>query len=104
LLNALRYLGMNEFREIERMTLHEYVLRITAYKLRMLDDRQKVYEQAWAYQQVKATRQVGKKTVPVYDTFEKLFDYKKLEKDILGIQTNRKEDKVLTGLLKKANS
>ncbi|AIM25227.1 hypothetical protein [Melissococcus plutonius] len=102
LLNALRYLGINEFKEIKRMSLREYELRMTACQLRMLDDRQKIYEQAWANQQVQATKKSGKKSIPVYDTFEKFFNYKKFEQEILGHR--EKEDRLLTGLFKKANS
>jgi hypothetical protein len=90
-------------RAIERMTLYEYNLRMTAYKLSWLDQEKMIHELAWANQQVQATKTVGKKTVPVYDTFEKFFNYKKHEDELMGVSKLPK-DANLQRLLSKANS
>ena len=64
-----------------------------------------IYEQAWANWQVQATKQQGKK--PLYPTFKKFFDKKKLENEILGIESPEnkfKKDNKLIDLMKKANN
>lgn len=94
---------MNDFEEIERMTLHEYYLRMTAYKLRWLDKENFIHELAWANQEVQAQEKRGRKYVPVYNTFEKFFDKDKLEKEILGIEEVEQKDNKLMQLVKQAN-
>lgn len=86
------------------MTIYEYNIRMTAYQLAYVDRKKEIYMQAWANQQIQATRESGKKVVPVYNTFEKFFDYKKEENEILGTTTERKIDSNLSELMKKANS
>ena len=88
------------------MTITEYELRLKAYRLKRLDEQEIIYQQAWANWQVQATKQQGKKQVPVYSTFKKFFDKEKFENDILGIETPNnafKNDNKLIDLMKKAN-
>ncbi|ARD99478.1 prophage protein [Lactococcus lactis subsp. lactis] len=102
----MRYLGIANLRDIERMTISEYELRLKAYRLKRLDEQEFIYQQAWANWQVQSTKQQGKKQVPVYSTFKKFFDKEKFENDILGIETSDstfKKDKKLINLMKKAN-
>lgn len=68
------------------MTLAEYELRLTAYRLKRLDDQELIHQQAWANWQVQATTQKGKKSVPVFTSFKKFFDKEKYEKEILGVK------------------
>nr|WP_240338657.1 hypothetical protein [Lactococcus lactis] len=100
----MRYLGIANLRDIERMTISEYELRLKAYRLKRLDEQEFIYQQAWANWQVQATKQQGKK--PLYPTFKKFFDKRKLENEILGIESPEnkfKKDKKLINLMKKAN-
>ncbi|NEX54126.1 hypothetical protein GTP07_14440 [Lactococcus lactis] len=86
------------------MTISEYELRLKAYRLKRLDEQEFIYQQAWANWQVQATKQQGKK--PLYPTFKKFFDKRKLENEILGIESPEnkfKKDKKLINLMKKAN-
>lgn len=88
------------------MTISEYEIRLKAYRLKRLDEQEFIYQQAWANWQVQATKQQGKKQVPVYPTFKKFFDKEKFENEILGIETpenNFKKDNKLIDLMKKAN-
>lgn len=88
------------------MTISEYELRLKAYRLKRLDEQEFIYQQAWANWQVQATKQQGKKPVPVYSTFKKFFDKEKFENDILGIDSPNntfKKDNKLIDLMKKAN-
>ncbi|EOS8042451.1 hypothetical protein DKK55_RS10095, partial [Enterococcus faecium] len=56
------------------MTLYEYNIRMTAAQLSWLDKEKLIHELAWANQQVQAEKKVGKKTVPVYRSFEEFFN------------------------------
>lgn len=80
----MRYLGIDDFLVIDRMTLAEYELRLTAYQLKRLDEQELIHQQAWANWQVQATEQRGKKSAPVFNSFKKFFDKEKYEKEILG--------------------
>lgn len=106
MIRFLRCFGTQDLSVFERMTIREYSIRSIAYQLRQLDEEGMVYQQAWANWQVQATKQQGKKQVPVYSTFKKFFDKEKFENDILGIETSdstfKKDDKLIA-LMKKAN-
>ena len=101
---------MNDIREIERMTIWEYELRMTAYALRRLDVERDIHWKAWVNRQVKAEKNIGtaKKTkmVPIFTNFKEFFDYEENEKRILGIEeeTSSIQDDKLKGLMMKANS
>lgn len=76
--NCLRYLKMQSFSEIYRMTLYEYSMRMSAYWLSRVDREYEIHLQAWANWNVKATKRQGKnKRVAVFKTFQSFFDYKK---------------------------
>ncbi|MTD42462.1 hypothetical protein GIX45_28310 [Erwinia sp. CPCC 100877] len=94
---------MTDFVDIDRMTLSQYNVRMTANKLAELNKLRNIHEQAWANNQIKSSKLVGKKTVPIYDRFEKFFDYDKYKREILGLPTNVVNDKA-SNLLLKANS
>lgn len=83
-LNCLRYLNMNDLNEIDRLTIPEYDLRIKAYQLKNLDQQYFIHLQAWTTMMAGQTRK-GK---PVYRTFEKFFNYQKIEEQILGSEFN----------------
>ncbi|MDT2751918.1 hypothetical protein P7G96_06115 [Enterococcus thailandicus] len=77
---------MTNFTDIDRMTLTEYEIFMTAYRLKSIDEQEKIHLQAWANQQVQATKKRGKRDVPVFDTFGKFFNKKKLEETVLGVK------------------
>lgn len=102
---------MNDMREIERMTIWEYELRMTAYALRKLDSERDIHLQAWVNRQVKAEKNIGTakkpKMVPIFTNFKEFFDYEGNEKRILGIEEDEIptiQDDKLKGLMMKANS
>lgn len=66
------------------MNLAEYELRMISYRLKRLNKSQEIHEQAWANNQIKATKKVGKKEVPYFKKFKDFFDMEKQEKAILG--------------------
>lgn len=105
MLNSLRYLGFTDFSEIERMTVYEYDIRMTAYRLATVDRKHEIHMQAWANNEIKSVREIGKKTIPVYDRFDKFFDYEAEENKVFGIsKTDERLDTKLMNLMKEANS
>lgn len=95
---------MTNISDIERMTLYEYNIRMTAAQLSWLDKERLIHELAWANQQVQAQKKVGKHTVPVYRNFNEFFNYQKIEDSIMGSSELSKQDKTFQHLLSKANS
>lgn len=84
MLNSLRFLGMNDFAEIDRMTIHEYSLRMTAFRLRRADREYEIHLQAWLNREIKAKKKSGKrKMILVYENFRQFFDYEKCINEIL---------------------
>ena len=75
-----------------------------AYELSRLDKEKMIHELAWETNQAGATKTVGKKTVPVYQSFDEFFNYKEKERSILGIDETSEQDKKIKNLLFKANS
>lgn len=59
-----------------------------AFRLAQVDEEMKMHKQAWINHQVTATKQQGKKQVPVYKKFNQFFDYEKrikeVEQDFIG--------------------
>lgn len=55
-----------------------------AYQLRQVDRQHEMHLQAWIDNQATATKQQGKKTIPVYRKFKDFFDYEKELKNIEG--------------------
>lgn len=83
------------------MSYFEYEARMYAYQLSVLDENEKIYQQAWANQQAKATKEKGKDVVSVYSTFKDLFDKEAQEKELIK-EMNGTQDKVIPPNLKKA--
>lgn len=106
MVDALRYFGFVDLLDFERMTVHEYSIRMTAVALRRLDQKELIHQQAWANWQIQATETRGKKEVPKYRTFDSFFNKQKLENEILGVETSNyktESDKKLMQLMKNAN-
>lgn len=77
----MRFLGIDDFNVIDRMTFREYQLRIKAYRLKSLDNSYRMHEQAWLNNVVGQTDKKGR---PVYKKFTKFFDYEKRLAEIEG--------------------
>ncbi|MGN7284341.1 hypothetical protein ACTHP3_05235 [Shouchella rhizosphaerae] len=82
IINCFRYLGINSLYEAEILTLKEYQVRMKAYQLKRVDKEFEMHHQAWINNQVKATKEVGKKPVPIYKTFKEFYDYEAQVKEI----------------------
>lgn len=64
-----------------------------AYKLQRVDKEYDMHLQAWINQQVKATREQGKKQVPVFKKFTDFFDYEKNINAIIEPKVRQLNDK-----------
>lgn len=87
ILNCFRYLGFTRLIDVEVLTLREYFYRIKAYQLKQIDKEYDLHLQAWLIAQAKATKEQGKKQVPVFRTFKDFYDY---EKRLKEAETERK--------------
>lgn len=90
IINALRLFDMNDIREIEEMTYYEYDLRLTAYKLKEVDKAKKIHELAWANREVQGTKKNGEYT---YTKFKDFFNMEEVEREVLGLEKEKLEDK-----------
>lgn len=80
-MNCFRYLGFKSFAEVDRLTIPEYTLLMEAERLKQVDMDYRNHLQAYLNFVVKAEKKSGKKTKPVYNKFEKFYNYKReLEK------------------------
>jgi hypothetical protein len=59
-----------------------------AHALKQIDKEYDMHLQAWLNNQVKATKEVGKKYVPIYEKFKDFFDY---EERINQVQSKKKK-------------
>lgn len=62
--------------------MFEYEARMYAFRLQRVDEDLKMHKQAWLDHQVTATKEQGKKQIPVFKKFEQFFDYEKQIKEI----------------------
>lgn len=80
---------MSDFPEIDKMTLYEYDMRMTAYHLQQVDREYEIHLQAWVNWNVQAMKSKGKnKRVPVFKDFKQFFNYEQRVKDVLGVPVN----------------
>ena len=93
---------MTDLSAIERMTLHEYALRMCAMQLKELDKVKDMHLQAWINRQSKAADKKGKS---VYKSFNDFFDAEKEERKIRGIEPAKalQNDSKLIKLISRAN-
>ena len=77
-LNSLAYLGFSSMREIEKMTLNEYLIRMEAFQLQTIKRNEELAYQAWLNQQVQATTGSPKNPKPKFKEFRKFFNSEKM--------------------------
>lgn len=65
-------------REIEKMTLNEYLIRMEAFQLQTIKRNEELAYQAWLNQQVQATTGSPKNPKPKFKEFRKFFDSEKM--------------------------
>lgn len=73
---CFRLFGFRSLSEVDRLSLREYDLMLRAYSLKQVDLDYRNHLQAWLNVAAKAEKKSGRfRTKPVYDIFEKFFDY-----------------------------
>ena len=77
-LNSLAYLGFSSMREIEKMTLNEYLIRMEAFQLQTIKRNEELAYQAWLNQQVQATTGSPKNPKPKFKEFRKFINSEKM--------------------------
>lgn len=78
-MNCFRYLDFKSFDEVDRLTLPEYRLLMEAARLKQIDLDYRTHLLAWLTFKAKARK--GKNQKPVFNRFDKFYDYKReLEK------------------------
>lgn len=92
---------MADMKEIERITLHEYDLRLTAYRLKQADKSRDMHLMAWFSRDIEATNKKGDRYQ--YEKFEDFFDMETEERRVLGLgekTVNEKYDKQFIDIFK----
>ncbi|MFD2209374.1 hypothetical protein ACFSMW_06590 [Virgibacillus halophilus] len=64
------------------MSLYEYEMKMQAFNLSQVDKQHEMHMQAWLNHQVTATKESGKKQVPVFKKYEDFFNYEKSLKQV----------------------
>ena len=85
----MAYLGLENIREIEKMTFDEYLIRLEAFQLRTIKRNEELAYQAWLNQQVQATTGSSKNPKPKFKKFEQFFNTNKM---IDEVRENFEED------------
>ncbi|SIT91725.1 hypothetical protein SAMN05428946_2729 [Edaphobacillus lindanitolerans] len=74
--------------------MREYLLRMHAETLKRLDQKEDMHLQAWLGHMVTATREQGKKQVPVYKTFRDFFDREKELEGLYGPKSDPRKSRL----------
>lgn len=99
-MNCFRYLNYKTLADVDRLTLPEYKLLMDAVRLQQIDRSYWTHLLAWLTFAAKAEKRAGKgKTRPVYNKFNKFFDY---EKELSKVKkTNKSRFPGISKILKK---
>lgn len=74
-MNCFRFLDFKSFDEVDRLTIPEYMLLMEAARLKQIDLDYRTHLLAWLTFKAKARK--GKSQKPVFNKFEKFYDYRK---------------------------
>lgn len=72
------------------MSLLEYSLRMEAFQLQQVDKHNELHLQAWLNNAAGATKEQGKKHVPVFKSYKDFFDYEKELKEVTKVRNPTK--------------
>lgn len=78
------YLGMRSLDDVDRLTMKEYRLLTKAYKIRRFEEELHIAKQAYENFAATATKEKGRKRVPVFRDFRSFFDYEARYSEIVG--------------------
>lgn len=80
---------MKSFDEVDRLTIREYRLLTKAFRIRRFEEELRIAKQAYENFAATATREKGRKRVPVYRDFKSFFDYEARYSEIVGESLTR---------------
>lgn len=87
----MRYFNIDDIHEIESMTFYEYQLRMTAFRLKLVDEQFSLSFAAWQNREINATDDAGKY---IYRKMDDFFNYRlKEEAAFLGIDEETLKNK-----------
>lgn len=86
IIEGLRYIA-ETIKELERMTLVDFYIMFTAFRLKEIDKKRDFIENELLKRKLKETETKGKKTYYVINDIKDVFDYEKAEKKVLGEET-----------------
>lgn len=81
MINSLAHLGFHSLREIGMMTMAEYQLRMEAYQIKRVDQREFIATMAF-YNQLAQSTNGSKNPKPKFDRLDKLFAREKEESQV----------------------
>lgn len=85
-INCFRYLGFTSYKEVDCLTIPQYVIMMKAARLRQFDLDYRIHLQAFLNFAATAKKKNGQ---PVYKRFRKFFDFEKHEARARGVQKRR---------------
>ena len=88
-------MDFKSFAEVDRLTLPQYRLLMEAAQLKQVDMDYRNHLQAFLNFVVKAEKKTGKKSKPVYNKFEKFYNY---EKELKKVKNKGSEKSRFSGL------
>lgn len=91
-MNCFRFLDFKNLSEVDALTIHEYELLIKAYELKIVDKNYFIHLQAFLNRNVKAEKRIGKRSKPVYDKFDKFFNYDQQTNRVLNKKQTKSSD------------
>ncbi len=94
-MNCFRYLDYKSFAEVDRLTIPEYELLMQAVRLKQVDMDYRNHLQAFLNFAVKAEKQSGKKSKPVFTKFKRFYDY---EKELAKVTNKGSEKSRFSGI------
>lgn len=86
------------------MSLLEYSLRMEAFRLQQVDKQNEMHLQAWLNNAAGATKEQGKKQVPVFKSYQDFFDYEKELKEVMKERSSTKIDQKTRRLARLASA
>ena len=84
--NCIRYLGYTSIAQVDALTIPDYLLLMEGVRLREVDTDYRIHELAYLTYMAKAEKKAGKNKVkPVYDRFDKFYDYEAAIREAKGL-------------------
>lgn len=91
LLNGFARLGATDLESLESMSFREFNIRMEAYMLKRIDEKELISFNAWQNRAIEATKKRGKREEYVVKEFKDLYDREKEEQQFFN---KKKQEKI----------